>query len=189
MASDPGYFCFPFTQNCKLMSEWGVYWQAIGVVMAVVAGIFGLYKIHHELARMNEQRAKDIHDKETSAKLKRTEFFLNQHRRLFDTKELYEVLCLIDGDVALLKNGMVDKKRRFLAFLEEIALLVESENINAEAAYYMFGYYALCVKKNDDFWAKDLDPSPKHWRLFYEFCAKVETFQKNNPDGPEKQRL
>lgn len=50
----------------------------------VVFGTVGLYKIYQELRRLDEQRLKDLQDKEVSARLKRTEFFLAQYRRLFD---------------------------------------------------------------------------------------------------------
>ena len=73
---------------------------------------------------------------DTSAKLKRTEFFLDQHRRLFDDAALYSVLCLIDADKAeLAKEEMWHAKRKFLTFIEEIALLVCSEQINRDVAF------------------------------------------------------
>jgi len=57
------------------MAEWGVYWQAIGTIVALIVAMIGSYKIYHELKRLNEQREKDASDKEQSQKLKRTEFF------------------------------------------------------------------------------------------------------------------
>ena len=92
--NNPSLFCIWGTSKCNLMSEWAVYWQALAAMATVVFGVVGLVKIYQELRRLNEQRAKDLEDKETAARLKRTEFFLSQHRRLFDNAELYEVLCL-----------------------------------------------------------------------------------------------
>ncbi len=178
-------YCDPFTNHhCMTMQEWGVYWQAIGVLATVFFGLFGLYKIFQELRRLNEQRDKDRTDKETSAKLKRTEFFLNQHRRLFDNSELYEVLCLIDSDDAkLAMQEMWDKKRKFLTFFEEIALLVKSEQINKEVAFYMFGYYARCAKHGKNF-NEGINLSEEYWWLFYEFVKESEEYFEKHKDNP-----
>jgi hypothetical protein len=166
------------------MQEWGVCWQAIGVIATVVVGGAGLYKIHHELIRLNEQREKDIHDKENTAKLNRTKFFLEQHRRLFDNPELFEITCLLDADDVILANqNMWDKKRKFLTFIEEIELLVRSDQINQDVACYMFGYYSRCAMHGINF-RVGIDPSAEHWRLFYEFTENYEKFIKSNTNGP-----
>lgn len=184
--SDPSLWCAAFTTNCKLMSEWAVYWQAIGTVITAVVGIVGLYKIYHELKRLNEQREKDLTDREISLKLKRTEFFLNQHRRLFDNSELYEILCLIDNDNEKLANpDMSDKKRKFLTFLEEIALLVTSEQVNESVAYYMFGYYVQCVVQGKNF-QKGIDFTPEHWGLLFDFEANAKIYSEKNFNGPSQ---
>ncbi|PJJ20742.1 hypothetical protein CLU90_4003 [Janthinobacterium sp. 67] len=182
-------YCVPFSGSCRTMAEWAVYWQALGVVAAVLFGVFGLYKIYHELKRLNEQRSKDQHDKETSAKLKRTEFFLNQHRRLFDDEILYSVLCLLDADkTELAKEEMWDAKRKFLAFIEEIALLVCSEQINKDVAMNMFGYYARCARYGKNF-VNGINPAREHWSLFYWFTDEADKFAQQYPDGPPKLTL
>ena len=133
--SGPSLFCITYTSQCNLMSEWAVYWQAAGSLVAAIVGIVGVIKIYQELKRLNEQRKKDLEDKEISASLKRTEFFLNQHRRLFDNPELYSILCLVDSDSEkLTPEDMWDKKRKFLTFFEEIALLVDSKQIQPDVA-------------------------------------------------------
>lgn len=181
-------YCALSTDYCRTMAEWGVYWQALGVLAAVLFGIFGLYRIYQELLRLNEQREKEHQDKETNARLKRTEFFLNQHRRLFDDPVLYSVLQLIDGDSdELTKEEMWDPKRKFLTFIEEIALLVCSGQINKEVALYMFGYYARCAYSPN--FVIGLNMAKEHWALFYSFVDDAVQFKKDNPDGPPKLRL
>lgn len=175
---DPQIYCIPFSQVCRTMPEWAVYWQAIGIIATIIFGSVGLYKIYQELQRLKEQRDKDISDKETTARLKRTEFFLSQHRRLFDDKDLYEVLCLIDADhPRLAEDNMWDKKRKLLVFFEEIALLVRSSQIDKDVAFYMFGYYSLCARYGDNFGA-GINPSREHWSLFYEFSDGAQEFIK-----------
>lgn len=169
------------------MPEWGVYWQAITAIFTVIVGAVGLYKIYHELQRLFQQRQKDIDDKVTAANLKRTEFFLNQHRRLFDNPELYSVLCLIDGDEIALANeqGMADKKRKFLTFFEEIALLVRSDQIERNVAYYMFGYYSIRALSGKNF-AEGIDTSKQYWGLLYEFAEQSKAYLDQNVDGPPR---
>jgi hypothetical protein len=166
------------------MSEWAVYWQAFGTLMAAIFGVVGLYKIYHELKRLREQRDKDHADRDISAKLKRTEFFLNQHRRLFDNPELYSVLCLIDSDSEkLLPEEMWDKKRKFLTFIEEMALLVESKQIDKDVACYMFGYYARCAKEGENF-SHGINMSKEYWGLFYIFCEYANEYSEKHTNGP-----
>lgn len=182
--TEPSKYCTPFFEICRTMPEWAVYWQALGVIAATIFGSVGLYKIYQELKRLNEQRLKDISDKETAAKLKRTEFFLSQHRRLFDDKDLYEVLCLIDADNKKLAHvKMWDKKRKFLVFFEEISLLVKSNQIDKTVALYMFGYYSVCARQGENF-LSGINPSREHWALFYEFSDEAEIFIERHKDGP-----
>lgn len=177
-------YCVLWSSYCLTMQEWGVWWQAIGVTTALVFGIVGLYKIRHELIRLNEQRSKDILDKEISAKLNRTEFFLEQHRRLFDNAELFEVISLLDSDDnKLASKNMWDKKRKFLTFVEEIKLLVNSDQINEDVAYYMFGYYSRCAMHGENF-RVGINPSAEHWGLFYEFTKNYEEYLTKHPEGP-----
>lgn len=182
--SDPNYYCLITTSICRTLPEWGVHWQVVNTIFTIIVGIFGLYKIYQEIKRLADQRANELESKLTSAKLKRIEFFLAQHRRLFDNNELYSILCLIDDDnQKLAEPGMADKKRKFLTFLEEIALLVRSEQVEPDVAYYMFGYYATCALTGTNF-ADGIDTSRKYWGLLYEFAANSKIYLKKNPDGP-----
>jgi hypothetical protein len=182
-------YCLPFTDICRPMADWAVWWQALGIISALLFGAAGFYKIIVELRRLNETRQKEIEDRDIAARLKRTEFFLDQHRRLFDNEALYSVLCLIDDDNdALAKPEMSDKKRKLLTFFEEIALLVGSKQIDEHVAYYMFGYYANCVKNGKNF-AHGIDLSPQHWALFYKFADNARLFLATHVNGPEELSL
>lgn len=176
------------------MADWGVYWTAWGTGAAILFGIFGLYKLLAELKTAKEQRTEAIQQQEKqlaehqhTLRLKRTEFFLDQHRRLFDNPELFEVLALIDGDdPALAEPEMWDKKRKLLTFLEEIALLVRSEQLDKQVAFYMFGYYAKCVIDKPNF-STGIDTSREHWGLLYEFAEQASEFLKTYTNGPPKE--
>jgi hypothetical protein len=168
------------------MADWAVWWQALGIISALFFGAAGFYKVIVELRRLNETRLKETEDRETAAKLKRTEFFLDQHRRLFDDEALYSVLCLIDDDdKSLAAHDMWDKKRKLLTFFEEIALLVYSNQIDARVAYYMFGYYAICAKNGKNF-ADGINLDPRYWGLFYKFTDDASKFLDAHANGPPK---
>jgi hypothetical protein len=107
----------PFLDDCMTMAEWGINWQAIGIVLTLITMLGAGWKIWTELTTLRIQRSSDN-------LLKRTEFFLKQHRLLFDDPVLYEVLQYIDGDdLELKEKSMWDKKRKFLTFIEKISLL------------------------------------------------------------------
>jgi hypothetical protein len=177
MINEPiAQYCVVLTGYCMRMSEWKDFWQNSGILSSVVIGIVGARKVIVELNRLREQRDREIIDREASSQLKRTEFFLDQHRRLFDNSDLYEVLCFLDADDKKLASPeMWDKKRKFLTFVEEIALLVKSGYIEPTVAYYMFGYYAQCAHAGRNF-KVGINLSPQHWCLFYRFVENARRF-------------
>jgi hypothetical protein len=165
------------------MAEWGTFWTASGVVVAIMAGVAGGAKLLWELHRIGRQRERELEQADEEASLKRTEFFLAQHRRLFDDKDLYEVLCYLDGDDEWLLNlEMWDKKRKFLTFIEEIALLVNSNKIQKNVAYYMFGHYARCAKIGANF-NVGIDATDSHWWVFQGFCKDSEKFERDTQEA------
>lgn len=180
--SDDKIYCaklaIPFLDDCMTMAEWGVNWQAVGIVVALLTMLGGAWKIWKELSALRLQRS-------TDSLLKRAEFFLTQHRLLFDNPDLFEVLQYIDDDdPRLAPHPMWDKKRKFLTFIEEIALLTSTNLINPNVGYYMFGYYAIHAKNGKNF-MNGIDADPIHWRVFFEFCEKAGEFFNKQKDGVE----
>ena len=173
------YIKIPFIERCMLMSEWAAHWQGFGVAIGLILAAGGAWKFMSELRRHKKQ-------KENEESLRRTEFFLSQHRRLFDDPDLSWVMSHIDGDYpALREEENWDKNRKFLTFIEEIEFLIRAGKIKADAACYMFGYYAACALNGDNF-KHGIDMSRTHWGVFYDFCDRYEKFKNDNPDGPEK---
>lgn len=178
---DASIFCsrisLPWIDPCMTMAEWAVIWQAVGVVVALCAAIGSVWKVSHEIKKLRVQ-------KEEESALKRTEFFLAQHRRLFDDSCLASVLALLDGDEeALADQSIWEGKRKFLTFIEEIEWLIRSGKINPPSAYYMFGYYAICARDGPRF-NEGIDSNAIHWSVFRSFCRDAENFLVMHPDGP-----
>lgn len=70
---------------------------------------------------------------------------------------------------------MWDSKRKFLTFIEEIALLVNSGEIRREVAMYMFGYYACCARSGSNF-SVGIALDHKYWRLFFSFSDEAKIY-------------
>jgi hypothetical protein len=174
--------CFDVTGSCLRLVEWVSVSQIFGVIFTSIIGIIGIVKVFSELSRIKDQRRKEAAALELAAKLKRTEFFLSQHRRLFDDSKLFEVLCLLDSDDwKLAEKIMWDSNRKFLTFIEEIQLLIGAGQINSDVAYYMFGYYAQSARTGPNF-NVGINSRESYWRLFNEFCDSYVNFQ-NKLDG------
>lgn len=178
-------YCFIFkTWHCESIEYWTLIWQAVGIIVTIIVGTIGAYKIYQELHESNRQKLLHNENKKISDQLQRTEFFLTQHRRLFDNVDLYSVLCYIDDDnIFLSMPFMADKKRKFLTFFEEIALLVKSGQIDSNVAYYMFGYYAEKAIAGKNF-SKDIDVCVEYWGLLFEFVEGYRVYKINNQSGP-----
>lgn len=82
-------YCVYFTGVCMSLSEWKDVATIVGIYVAVPGGLFAAFKTWQEIRKGWQQR-------EREEKLKRIDFTLAQHRRLFDDPVLYSVLCLID---------------------------------------------------------------------------------------------
>ena len=170
--------CFDVAGLCFKLTEWASIWQIFAIILTSIIGIIGVVKIFIELSRIKDQRAKESAAIALAAKLKRTEFFLSQHRRLFDDPKLFEVLCLLDSDDwKLAEKSMWDSNRKFLTFIEEIQLLVGAEQIDSDVAQYMFGYYAYCARRGPNF-NVGINSRESYWRLFNKFCDSYVEFEK-----------
>jgi hypothetical protein len=146
--------------------------------VAAPGAIFTAYKTYQELKKSQIEKQKE-------QLLKRIEFTLDQHRRLFDDEVLYSVLSLIDADdEKLAQKDMWDSKRKFITFFEEIALLVKSEQIDKNVAYYMFGYYAKCAKEGKNFQV-GIHLDEKYWGLFFNFADESNKFLDECEENPD----
>lgn len=169
-------YCSILIESCRPMSDWKALWESFGIFIAAGAAIFGTIKILIELKEIKEQKKKQIESEEKNSQLLRTEFFLQQHRRLFDDPDLSEVLSKIDSDHKDLANPrMHDKKRKFLAYLEEMALLTQSGQIEKKVAMYMFGYYARAAVDGENF-SIGIRMDESNWGLLFNFKREADAF-------------
>lgn len=157
------------TKHCFTADFWAFFWSGVQAVILSTTTIAGALKIIHEIKLIKK-------NKEEENEFKRTEFFLNQHRRLFDDPNLSFILKFIDADDhELASPSNWDAKRKFITFFEEIELLIRSEKIDKNVAYYMFGYYANQAKDGNNFQA-GINLEIKYWAVFFDFCDKSKEF-------------
>lgn len=140
--------------------------KEIGVLVGVIAGLWGLYKGVLEFNLQGKQ--------------KRAEIFLKKQAEYFGNKSFNEVRSLVERDDPSLANYSFEDKRAYLTFFEEIAVLRNSGLINSSLAYYMFGYYATRCLESDYFWA-NMNRNDLFWNVFSQFAKEMQTrLRKNN---------
>lgn len=165
------------------MSDWKEFVAIAATVVGVPGLLLAVFKGWRELRRSNEQRGEELQRQKKSDQLQRAEFTLTQLRRLFEDPDLLEMLPLLDiDDPKLAEFAMLNAKRKFLTFCEEVALLINSHLLSAETAYYMFGYYAVSANKGRNF-CSGLAYTPEHWALFMKFAADAERFSASANGG------
>jgi hypothetical protein len=120
---------------------------------------------------------------------KRAEMFFKWNE-WFDSKEgfgvdstrgsLPSLLDLLANDDPRLKEVPWETREKILAFYEELALAVNSGLLTEDTANYMFGYYAVKIRKNHQyFWTDELgDPKAGYWKLWNHFVDRMEVKQK-----------
>lgn len=173
MSNDANFcsiFKIPLIEKCMTMAEWSYTWQSFGIWVTLIVGIVTVVKIWLDV---NSNRQQKI----DADKLDRTKFLLEQHRRLFDDQDLKDVLQHLDGDDEdLAQFHFWEKNRKFLVFIEEIQILINSKFLDETSCQYMFGYYANCAYNGKNFKA-GIQFEEKHWGLFTKFANTYEKYE------------
>lgn len=169
-------YCLSSNAYCLSMTEWKDLAAVVGTLVAVPGVLFAAYKTWREVQKSQEQKQADFEQRQRAQELKRVEFTLVQHRRLFDDPALFSVLRILDGDPIELRNEeMWNPKRKFLTFFEEMVLLVNSGYIAKDVALYMFGYYAACAHRGKNF-RYGITYEPESWNMFMRFAEEAEEY-------------
>jgi hypothetical protein len=105
-----------------------------------------------------------------------------QMRKRTDEGPLSKTFNIINrSDPAQIAQLKREEKEEFLAFYEEIALMVNSGLLGKELALYMFGAWArVAVKPKSGFWSGGLQTTDPYWSLAVRFCQWAES--EGDPD-------
>lgn len=135
--------------------------QSSGYGIAALVAIFTIFSYFYT---QKKQRALDI-----------VKFSLDQHRRLFDDEDLFEILNLIDSSEdeqrILAEPSMGNKKRKLITFFEEMTLLVRARYMSEDFALYMFGYYVLQARHNKYFMS-GISTDYADFGIFFDFADR-----------------
>ena len=134
------------------------YWKNWAIIAAGAVGLVTFFTGVLEYVRQGRQH--------------RAQNFVQMRRRFLETPQYREILDLLANDDPKLREASVQEKRNFVGFLEEVALMVNSNLIRREVAHYMFGYYVLLTAKSEHFW-ENLDRSSRYWTLFRAFAEDM----------------
>jgi hypothetical protein len=135
----------------------------IGSTVAVLTLIVGVGTFIKAILEYNRQN-----------RAKRFEIFQGLNKR-FDDPEFLKLREMLDEDSPQLASTDYTLKHNFLGFFEEIAVSVKSRILNAEVAFYMFGYYAIRCWKSEQFWLgeKMIERESIYWSLFRNFAKRM----------------
>jgi hypothetical protein len=138
------------------------FWKSLAIIVAgVVALTTFLTGIAEYVRRGRHERAEN---------------FLNMRRRFLESGLFREILNALATEDPRVASIPIQDRRNFLAFFEEVELLVRSRLIRREVAFYMFGYYVLLAERSDALWT-GIDRKDRYWRLFREFAAGLRSFE------------
>jgi hypothetical protein len=132
----------------------------IAACVGLLAAIWGLYKGFVEYALQGKQ--------------KRAEMFIKKQGEYFGNDSFNEIRGMLEFDDSTLKDLSFEKKRAYLTFFEEIAVLKNSQLINGDLAYYMFGYYAVRCLESENFWS-NINKHDIFWNVFTRFATEMQT--------------
>ena len=107
--------------------------------------------------------------------------FVQMRRRFLESELFRNVLDLLATDDPKLREVSVQDRRNFVGFLEEVALMANSQIIRPDVAYYMFGYYVVLTDRSEHIWV-DLDRDGPYWAVFRRFAAQMRAFKPSETD-------
>lgn len=87
-----------------------------------------------------------------------------------------------------LSNLSYQRKIEFIGYYEKIALLVQSNVIEKNLAFYFFAYYAIRCWQSNAFW-KDLNRNGAYWRLFANYAQEMEETESSFTKHPNINQL
>lgn len=134
------------------------YTKIVGVIVAVLALIKAVYEYTQE---RKDKRAQQF--------LELRNYFRNNEKFQNVIEHLYS-----DKNFSSIPNSV---KIEFMAFFEDLALLMSSNRINKKVVFYMFGGDAITAFRNDTFWNEDLRKD-KYWGMLSDFVSQMEEINK-----------
>jgi len=148
------------------------FWKDLATIAAVLVAAGTLYSGYRQYRQQNRQ--------------KRYEFITQMRDRAGKDQSFQNITRLLETNGSALAEIPLRERSDFLAFYEEIALMVNSRFINKELAHYLFGkYLILCWYESKEFWApveiggvrRGLNRALPHWSVLERFAEEMKALQ------------
>jgi hypothetical protein len=103
--------------------------------------------------------------------------------RFTDSPAIQAVRGAIENaDPQALKGVSRNQRVDFAAFVEEVALMLNSKLISERVAHSMFGFYAIEANETDAFWdGFNKTKNEIYWKPFTDFAIRMKAFEISNP--------
>jgi hypothetical protein len=137
-------------------------WKSGAELLAATVGLATLLKGTMEYLKQGTQ--------------KRADLFLQMRERFHSFRDICVLLDHKNEERPSdeLRQLPFERKRAFIGFFEEIALMTKSGLIKPDVAHYMFGYYAIRCWESDSFWNPGgPNRQASYWRVFFAFVTKM----------------
>lgn len=115
------------------------------------------------------------------AALKRFEKFLSIRNDFRSDEIITNVRKQILGEPNVVATYV--EKIRFMDFVEQIALMVQSNLMSEDIAFYIFGFEFVEAYNRKEFWTEDILGAREsgYWRLYRHFSERMVAYQKRYP--------
>jgi hypothetical protein len=129
------------------------------VLLTIIATLLGIFKGLQEYIKQGRE--------------KRAQTFFQLEKEFFE-KEITRQICkLLETDSVELKNISYEDKIKFIGFFEKIALLINSDLLKKEIAFYVYGFYIEKCSVSVNFWDEELDKNSPYWELFHQLSYQL----------------
>lgn len=138
--------------------------SAAGVGVALITAI----KAYREYSQQGDQRRAEMF------------FTLRERLKAEPLAEIAELVDLVvvghDSEAKKAENRLAEipmrQKRDYVGLFEEVAIFVDTGQVEPRVAHYMFGYYALQCEECLPFWS-NINYDSIYWTVFHRFCEDM----------------
>jgi hypothetical protein len=171
--------------------------EVLSVLVAIITLVLAILGFFHGRRVYLEQKNRELDelkrrndDTARENTLRRFEKYQQMQQRYRTDASIQAVLRdlfpdFYENDDKPSKPATTNDKLYFMGFYEELEIMLRSDLLAPQVAYYTFGVDAL------DFWTKETERVPKPdwiegptWELFRSFVEGVRQFKHDFPDGP-----
>lgn len=110
---------------------------------------------------------------------KRAELFDKFKITLMTENRIIKINSLLEDDRLELAQIPLIDRYYFLGYYEQISIAVNSGLIKKDVAHYMFGYFALCCWKSNNFW-KGINKHSYYWSVFKKYVDSMQALEDRN---------